>query len=383
MRSFLPRVVFVLGFTSMFNDVASDMIAPLLPLFLTTILGAGPAVVGLMEGLAETTSSVLKLVSGRLADRGWNRKKLVVGGYTLSNVARPLIGVAVAWPVVLVLRFFDRVGKGIRTSPRDAIISGAVGENRRGRAFGVHRALDHSGAMIGPLIAFLLLQAEFTMQEIFLISALPGVLALVVLGLGVPAETPRPAAPLPPLRWRVLDARLRGLILAAGGLALAAVPEAFLVLWAAARGLEIAWVPLIWVAAHAVKAMVAGPAGALSDRLGRLPVVLVGWGLRVVLLVLLGTAGGGIGVTWLLFLAYAGALAFTEGAERALIGDVAPHKEKATAFGLYHLTAGALSLPGAFVFGVLWQAASMPAAFLTAAVVTAISAGMLLVLARA
>jgi hypothetical protein len=175
-RQFLPRTVVVLGLVSMLNDAASEMITPLLPVFLTATLGAGPAVVGLVEGLAEATSSVLKLVSGWLADRGWKPKLLVVGGYTTSNMARPLIGLALNWPWVLLMRFFDRLGKGLRTAPRDAMISSAVDRERRGRAFGFHRAMDHGGAIIGPLLAFGLLATGFSTTHVFLASVVPGML---------------------------------------------------------------------------------------------------------------------------------------------------------------------------------------------------------------
>jgi len=172
--------VLVLALVSFLNDAASDMIAPLLPLFLTATLGAGPAVVGLVEGIAEATASLLKLASGRLADRGWNHKRLVVGGYGVSNLARPLIGLALGWGWVLLLRFLDRVGKGIRTSPRDALIAASTTEQQRGMAFGFHRALDNAGAMVGPLIAFALLSSGLDLGRVFLWSLGPGVLVLVI-----------------------------------------------------------------------------------------------------------------------------------------------------------------------------------------------------------
>ncbi|MEA1890842.1 MAG: MFS transporter, partial [Pseudomonadota bacterium] len=170
MLRLLPRTVIVLGFVSLLNDTASEMITPLLPLFLTATLGAGPAVVGLVEGVAEAAASILKLVSGWLADRGWSRKKLVIGGYVVSNVARPFIGLALSWTWVLVLRFLDRVGKGLRTAPRDAVIAASVDTSVRGRAFGFHRAMDHTGAMLGPLIAFMLLYWGTAIRDVFLLS---------------------------------------------------------------------------------------------------------------------------------------------------------------------------------------------------------------------
>jgi MFS family permease len=376
----------VLGLVSLLNDTASEMITPLLPLFLTATLGAGPAVVGLVEGVAEATASLLKVVSGWLADRGWNRKGLVVGGYGVSNTARPLIGVALGWVSVLSLRFLDRVGKGVRTAPRDALIAAAVAEEDRGRAFGLQRGLDHTGAMIGPLAAFALLAAGLEMRTVFLASALPGLLVVILLIAALPATPSARPAPGPTparLRWRGLDHRLRGLILASGGLALATTPEAFVILWAQARGMTVAHIPLVWAAAHAAKAAVAAPAGVLSDRAGRLPVVVTGWIGRIVLLVAFALAGDGSVTVWGLFLAYAAALAATEGAERALVGDCAPPEARATVYGLYHLACGLCALPGALLFGVLWQLLGQRTAFLCAAAVTALAAAALVWLSRA
>jgi len=376
------RVVVVLGWVSFWNDTASEMLTPLLPLFLTATLGAGPAIVGLIEGVAEATASVLKFVSGRLADRGWRAKRLVLGGYGVSNAARPLLGLATGWGHVLGLRFLDRVGKGVRTAPRDALISGAVASDRRGRAFGFQRAMDHSGAMVGPIAAFLLLQADVELRTLFLASVVPGALVLALLVFGLPAE-PRAVAPEPPppLRWRTLDPRVRALIAAAGGLALASTPEAFLVLWALERGMAPAWIPLVWAAASGAKALVAGPAGRLSDQRGRLPIVGIGWSARIAVLLALATAPDGPLVVWLLFVAYGAALASTEAAERALIGDLAPAAQKATAFGLYHLATGIFALPGAVLFGAIWQRFGAASAFVTAAILTALAAGALLAIA--
>ena len=369
----LPRTVIVLGLVSFLNDAASDMIAPLLPLFLTATLGAGPAIVGLVEGVAEATASLLKLVSGRLADRGWPPKGLVLGGYALSNAARPLISLALGWGWVLALRFLDRVGKGLRTAPRDALIAAATDPRTRGRAFGWHRALDNAGAMVGPLAAFALLTWEVPLAQVFLWSVVPGVLVILLLVFGLPGQARVPVAAPPRLSWSALPPRLRALILAAGTLSLAAAPEAFLVLWAQAQGLAVAWIPLVWAAASGVKALVAAPAGGLSDRWGRLPVLLTGWGARVGVLILLATAQDGTWLVWALFLAYAATLAFTEGAERALVGDFAPARLKATAFGLYHMTVGLLALPGAVLFGGLWQWAGMTTAFLVSAALTLVA----------
>ncbi len=383
LRTGLPRTVVVLSVVSLLNDSASEMITPLLPVFLTATLGAGPAIVGLVEGVAETASGLLKLLSGWLADRGWNAKRLVVGGYTVSNCTRPLVAFALGWTFVLAMRFLDRVGKGLRTAPRDALIAAAVPESQRGRAFGFHRGMDHAGAMLGPLFAFALIALGADLSQVFLASMIPGAAVLLLLVLGLEHQAPALAPARPPaFRWAALDARLRGLIVASGGLALATVPEAFLIVWATVQGLDALWVPLLWSAAHVVKTAVAIPAGALSDRIGRLPVVLAGWTLRVLCLAAIAFAGPGTGLVWLLFFAYAAALAATEGAESALIGDHAPANLKGTAFGVYHLVRSLVALPGAFLFGVLWEQVSMPAAFLAAAVLTAVSALALVIFAR-
>jgi MFS family permease len=378
----LPRTVVILGLVSFLNDAASEMITPLLPIFLTATLGAGPAVVGLVEGVAEATASLLKLVSGRLADRGWNAKGLVIGGYGLSNTARPLIGLAFGWPWVLLLRFVDRLGKGLRTSPRDAMIAASTESHLRGRAFGFHRALDHAGAVVGPLLAFMLLGWGIELHNVFLLSVVPGIMVILLLAFGLPAA-PGKTVPTPvtaQLSWKGLDSRLRALIIATGGLALATTPEVFLVLWAQARGLEIVWVPLLWAAASTVKVVVAIPGGYWSDRFGRLPILIAGWSTRILLLMTLGLTATNELTIWLLFLAYAGSLAITEGAERALIGDYAPAGQKATAFGLYHMITGLLALPGALLFGILWQWLGESTAFLTAAGLTTLSMILLLVI---
>ncbi|MBI2969831.1 MAG: MFS transporter [Gammaproteobacteria bacterium] len=378
----LPRTVIILGLVSLLNDSASEMITPLLPVFLTVTLGAGPAVVGLVEGVAEATSSLLKLASGWLSDRGWNAKKLVVGGYSVSNVARPLIGLALNWTWVLALRFLDRLGKGLRTSPRDAMIAASVPAEKRGHAFGFHRGMDHAGAMVGPLIAFALLALGMEMHQVFLASVVPGALVVLLLVLGLQPANPQPAPDFPRKRWSELDARLRALIVASGALALASVPEAFLILWATSMALDPIWVPLLWAAAHAVKAAVSVPAGMLSDRIGRLPVVTFGWCARIAVLLLIASVSGGIPLVWALFLAYGAALAVTEGAERALIGDRAPQTQKGTVFGIYHLVGSVMALPGAVLFGAIWQWAGMTIAFITAATLTVLAVMALLTLLR-
>ena len=380
----LPRTVIALGVVSLLNDAASEMVTPLLPVFLTATLGAGPAIVGLIEGAAESAASVLKLVSGWLTDRGWNAKRLVVGGYALSNGVRPLIGLALSWSLVLALRFLDRVGKGLRTAPRDAMIAAATTPGIRGRAFGFHRSMDHLGAVVGPLIAFALLSAGFAIREVFFFSAGIGVAVVAALLFGVPNEPSRPSSSARPLlEWRTLDRRLQRLLVACGALALATTPEAFLVLWAKDNGLPVALVPLLWALASVLKMSVALPAGIVSDRLGRLPVLIGGWTLRVLTLAALAwLVPTDTWTVWILFLAYSGTLAMTESAERSLVGDAAAPAQRGTAFGWYHLVSGLLILPGAVFFGSLWEWAGSATAFAAAAAVTLAAAVMMLVSVR-
>lgn len=372
----LPRTVIVLSFVSLLNDAASDMIAPLLPVFLVASLGAGPAVVGLIEGVAEATASIMKFVSGRLADRGIAPRRLVIGGYTLSNSARPLVGLAIGWPVVLLLRFLDRVGKGLRSAPRDAMIAAATPAHRQGAAFGFHRALDNGGAVLGPLLAFVLLSRHVPMPQVFLWSTVFGVAVLALLVFGVDPDAGRVASrtTAPALRWSALDPRLKGIVVAAAILAASAIPEVFLVLWAQSHGLPLAWVPLVWAAANLVKVLVAAPAGHWSDRVGRLPVLVTGWTLRIAMLLALAFAADGMLMVWLLFLGYAGALAFTEGAERALIAEVAPPDLRGTAYGIYYMASGLLALPGAITIGWLWEHQGPAVACVLSAVLAAVAA---------
>ena len=382
-RGRLPRTVVVLGFVSFLNDGASEMVAPLIPVFLTAALGAGPAVLGLIEGVAEALASVLKYLSGRLVDLGWQPKRLVVGGYGVANLARPLIGFAVSWPYVLLLRAVDRIGKGIRTAPRDALLAGSVEVKNRGRAFGFHRSMDHAGAVLGPLLAFALMSAGVRLERVFFSSALVGLVLMLLVTMGIPGEARKATVEAPvQLGWRGLDPQGRLLVGATGALAFSAVPEAFIVLWALSHGLMLEAVPLVWATASAAKMAVALPAGTIADRVGHAPVLLGGWLLRVLILALLSvTAAGGV-LVWILFIAYAVSLALTEPSERAFIGNHTPLEQRGTAYGWYYLLCGVLVLPGSLLFGVIWQRFGEPAAFMSAAALTALTAMTVVTLGR-
>jgi MFS family permease len=279
------------------------------------------------------------------------------------------------------LRVLDRVGKGLRTAPRDALIAAAVPSASRGKAFGFHRAMDHAGAVIGPLLAFALMSGGSDINEVFLWSILPGMVVMALIIGGLPADAPVALAPAPTLNFRDLDPRLKGLVVAGGLLALSALPEAFMVLWAVEAGIQLAWIPLVWALASAVKMGIVLPAGYLSDRLGRIPVLVAGWAARIAVLVLLAVTDVSGALAWALFVAYAASLAINEAPERSLVGDVAPAGLRGTAFGVYHFVSGLLALPGAVLLGWVWQVQGPPKAFLLAAVLTAIAALSMLALA--
>ncbi len=382
MLSGLPRTVWTLAVVSLLNDAASEMIAPLLPLFLTAVLGAGPAIVALIEGLAEATGSLVKLMAGRATDRGVAARKLIIVGYGLANLARPLVGLAGTWGVVLALRFVDRIGKGLRSAPRDALLSASVEPQIRGRAFGLHRAFDHAGAMLGPLIAALLLAQQVPMRTVFLLAAGFGALVMIALFVGLPHAAVVTRAPTPPLSWRGLDQRARGLLIAVSVLAAATMPEAMIVLWATQHGLAPVWVPVLWAAAHALKSITAWSSGWLVDRVGAARVLSFGWPARVVALAVLAVATPspiGICAT---FVAYAAALASTEAAERALLAASVPLERRGTAYGWFHLLTGLAALPGALLLGSLWQSAGSQVALTTAAVLAGLACAFAAMIAR-
>ena len=375
--------VLLLGIVSFFNDAASEMIYPLLPVFLATVLGAGPAVLGVIEGIAESTASFLKLASGFISDRVHRRKNWVVGGYILSNAARPLIGLTTIWAGVLALRFVDRIGKGVRTSPRDALIAESTPLEHRGKAFGFHRAADHAGAVVGPLLAALMIAFfQFDLKTVFILSVIPGLLAVAVLSAGV-KETPmeaRPAARHEPLKirraWREMPQTLRRFAMILFLFTLGNSTDAFLLLKAQQLGVSVALIPVLWTALHIVKMGSSLPGGIASDRWGRKGVIVTGW-----IIYALTYAGFAIADStwqaWALFMVYGLYFGLTEGAEKALIADLAPAHLRGSAFGLYHLMIGIGALPASLLFGWVWQSFGDAAAFGMGASL-ALAAGLLL-----
>ncbi len=371
-RAPLGRTVVALAAVSLLTDASSEMIYPLLPVFLTATLGAGAATLGAIEGAAESTAALLKLASGWWSDRLPRRKPLVVAGYALASAARPLVALAGSAGQVLAVRLADRVGKGIRSSPRDALLAAAVPPEARGRAFGFHRAADHLGAVLGPLAAFALLRgAGADVRTVFALAAVPAALAVAVLVFGVreapPAARPRRAPPLPagpgPLDADAAAGRPLVALLAAVTLfTLGNSTDAFLILRAAQLGVPVALVPLLWALLHVVKSASSTPGGALSDRVGRRPLIAAGW--LVYAAVYLGFAAADAPWhAWALFAAYGVVFGLTEGAEKALVADLAPSARRGAAFGWYHGAVGAAALPASLLFGALWERYGAPAAF--------------------
>ncbi len=370
----LPRAVVVIGMVSLLNDFASEMVTPLIPLLLVTVLAAGPLALGLIEGLADTTTNLLKLWAGRRSDLGARRRKpFVLFGYALSNLVRPLIGLSMSWLMVLGIRVTDRVGKGLRTAPRDAMLADAIPDGMAARAYGLTRALDHSGAVLGALSAAAVVYwGTERLDLVIAFSAIPGLFAvlLVVYGIHEPAHKVASPEKLPPLRWRTLSAKTRAYLIAIGLFALGRIPETFLLLRGYELGMSVVGLLLLWAAAHTVKALTAEGAGRLADRIGRRPVLLVGYAVYVLALAGLAFTQSIVHL-WLLSLLLGLHFGLTEGAERALVRDLAPSTERGTAFGWFHTIVGLAAIPAGLLLGGLWTLWSAPLAFLVSAGITA------------
>lgn len=375
----VPRPVLALGAVSLLNDTSSEMVYALLPLFLRS-LGAPLAFIGLVEGVAETTASLLKLFSGWLADRLGQHWRLALLGYGLAALMRPLLALATMPIQVLALRFADRVGKGVRTAPRDALIAAVTSPAGRGLAFGFHRAMDNLGAAIGPALATLiLLFAPENYRLVFLLAAIPALVSLIVFVRGVPRmELPRSEVARHPLSGTrgLLRGWFGGYLLCMLLFTLGNSSDAFLLMRAQDVGTPVALIPLLWMGLNLLRSVCGVYGGWLADRYGRLRVLQAGW-----LCYALVYAGFGYAsALWqvaALFGLYAMFYALTEGAERALVADFAPPAQHGQAYGLFHFVVGIAALPASLLFGWLWQAYSVQVAFLTGAGL-AVAAALLL-----
>jgi MFS family permease len=365
----LPRTVWLIGAISLINDSASELLYPLIPLYLSQVLLAGPRALGLIEGVSEATGSLLRLVSGVLRDRSGRTKPWLIAGYGLAGLARPLMAFVSHWPWLLLLRFGDRVGKGLRSAPRDALLAASVDPARRGLAFGVHRAMDNAGAVIGPLVAAALLAAGIPLRRVFLWSAAPALMCFVLtLALREPqsATPPAPAgATRPPLQFSpsALPAPLRRYLAVVALFTLGNSSNMFLLLRARELGVSQSQVPLLWAAVSAVAMLLSTPLSAWSDRVGRLRVLRLGYLAYAVFYAVMAMLTRGGPALLLMFAAYGVFMAATDGVERALVADLAMPEREGTAFGWFHLTTGCLLLPASLLFGALYEAAGPAFAF--------------------
>ena len=375
----LPRAVWLFGATSLLNDLSSEMIYPLLPAFVTRTLGGGALALGVLDGLADSVAAGFKLLSGYLAERPRLRAPLVVGGYAAAALIRPLIaGASAAWHVVA-LRAADRVGKGVRTAPRDAMIAEVAAPAIRGRAFGLHRGADHVGAIVGPLAASALIAAGLGVREVFWLAVVPGLLAVAAAFFAVrgasaaavaeaPAVTDEARAPSASRPTGAFATLLGVIALATAHRA----PETLLILRAQDLGVAVTAIPLLWAALHVVRSTLSYPGGVLVDRWGARRTLAVGWTVYALL------AGA---FAWasttpqalLVFLSFGLVAALTESPERALVASLAPGGRHGRSFGWYHGSVSAVALPGAMLFGWLYETWGGPVALRVSAAVTAVA----------
>ncbi|MFN2597858.1 MAG: MFS transporter [Pyrinomonadaceae bacterium] len=407
-RRLSANVVFI-SLVSLLNDASSEIIYPLLPVFLAGVLSASPAVIGLIEGGAESVSGFLKLFAGYFSDRLGRRKAPVVFGYALASLVRPLLGYATTWQQVFAVRLTDRVGKGIRSAPRDAMIADSASASERGLAFGFHRAMDHAGAVLGPLVGYFLLTSiaanrnaptHGEYSHIFLIASVPALFAVLVAALlvretltprderaakaagdeGAAREVKKEAAP-PRFSLRGFDANFKLFLVVLALFTLSNSSDAFLLLRAQDTGVGVSTIPLLWAALHATKVLSSLVGGDLSDRVGRKSLIVSGWLLYAAVY-----AGFAFVSTatqaWLLFLVYGVYFGLAEGAEKALVADLVRADQRGTAFGLYNLSISVAVWPASLLMGALWQWRGASFAFLASAAVGALAALLLLTTIR-
>jgi MFS family permease len=373
----ITRNVFILGVVSFFTDLSSEMLYPIVPLFITTVLGASPAVVGIIEGLAETTASLLKIWSGWLSDRIGVRKPLVFAGYGLSALTRPLLATAHVWPTVLAARVLDRFGKGLRGAPRDALIADSVEAKYRGRAFGLHRSMDQSGAVFGPLLGVALL-AWFAgdYRSVFLVAFIPSLLSTLTVAFAKEAPASEVRAPFR-FRFREVSPGFRWFLAVIAVFSLGNSADAFLILRARDLGATTTQTLLMFALFNAVYVLCAWPAGVLSDRIGRYR--LFGAGLLVFALVYLGFGlAATAGQLWTLFPVYGLYMGITDGISRAIVVDLASPEQRATALGLYAAVVGIAAFPASAIAGALWTSAGARTPFLFGSVMAASAAALFL-----
>jgi MFS family permease len=390
----LPRNVFALSLVSLLNDTSSEIIYPLLPTFLALTLGASPFAIGAIEGAAESTASLLKLFSGYLSDKFGRRKLPVFLGYALASIVRPLLAFVTTWTQVLGVRLVDRVGKGIRGAPRDALLAAEVAPENRGFAFGFNRAADHLGAVIGPVVAFILL-SYFALnpqvptveeyQQVFLVASVPVVLGLFVIVFFVKEDGKKElheTVEKTKMKFSLaaFDSNFKRFLVTIALFTLSNSSDAFLLLRATEAGIAPAVLPLLWMALHFSKVFFSLVGGDLSDRIGRKALIFSGWILYA--LVYAGFAFvSEAWQAWILFIVYGVYFGLTEGTEKALVADMVSDEKRGTAYGLYALAFGITVFPASLLIGGIWSYFGASAAFLFSAALS-ICASLLLLTVR-
>jgi len=375
----LNKNIKLLGWTSFSEDVSSQMNYSILPLFLANVLGVNKTFIGLIEGIAETTASFLKVFFGWLSDRLKKRKIFIVAGYSIGAFSKPFLSIAAKGWHVLGLRFMDRIGKGTRTSPRDALIADSCEECSRGKAFGFHRSMDTAGAVVGPLLAFLFLYfCKFSYRNIFLISVIPAGLAVVLILFTREQKPPSFPSAEPAAKGQhkekklPLSSDLKKFLFVVVLFTLGNSSDAFLILRAGGTGINTAFVPVLWVAFNLAYALSAFPAGILSDRIGSKRILTYGF-----LIYAFVYAGFSIAASpwlvWILFIAYGFYYGLTDGVSRAFVSKLVPPEQRATAFGIYHSTVGFLALPSSLIMGILWDRMGPETAFLFGSAMAVVS----------
>jgi len=380
----LPATVIAIGLVSFFNDLASEMVTPFIPILIATVLGEGPVILGLVEGVADAAASVLKLWAGHYSDaKHGRRKRLMVFGYGLSNLARPLLGLVSGWGGLLLLRSLDRAGKGLRNAPRDALLADSAPAEIHGLAYGFHRAMDNAGALGGTLLAVAALSLmHWPVREVILWSAVPGALVLLVLVFGVrePAARELPARTKPAeqgrmhtrLSWALLSPTMRRYLVVLVLFTFARASETFILLRGNELGMSLVHVLLLWALLNVCKSAASLPGGHLADAFGKQRITLISWSGYALSFVLLGMVGQSSEL-WFATVVYGLLIGIGEGSERALISLYADERERGTAFGWYHLAVGISAIPAGVLFGTVWHYRNAGDAFFYAAALSLLS----------
>ena len=377
--------VTIAGLVSFFMDVSSEMIYPLVPLFLANVLGVNKSVIGLIEGIAESTASLLKVFSGWFSDKIGNRKWLMALGYGISTLSRPFVALATGWQHVLGSRFIDRFGKGVRTAPRDAIIAESAEKTHLGRAFGFHRAMDTMGAVIGPALAFFFLgMFSNDYRKVFWLSMVPGVIAvlLIIFFISEKKKIHAPHAEKPKLTLAHFDWKFSFFVVIAGIFAVGNSSDVFLILRAQQIGITTVMIPVVYLLFNLVYSLSALPAGIAADRFGRKRIILLGFVLFAILYYGFAVASSARSI-WILFGLYGLFMGLTEGIQKAFLSTIIPQDFKATAFGVYNTVVGLAMFPASLIGGWLWDHISPSATFYFGSITAGLSAGLFVVLITA